>query len=81
MSNSLFKLTPSDCLIDWSEHQALIMKWFDDKLIELKMIYRASEDLFTRKSFDEHCLNKGPTLTVIQSDKGNIFGGYISQSW
>jgi hypothetical protein len=57
------------------------MKWFDEKLAELKMIYRGTEHYFTRKSWDDLCLNKGPTLSVIQSDNGRIFGGYTSQSW
>lgn len=54
------------------------MKWFDDKLVELKMIYRGSEHEFTRNSWDQYCLNKGPTLSVIQSENGRIFGGYTS---
>lgn len=57
------------------------MKWFDDKLSELKMIYRGSEHWFTRKSWENLCLNKGPTLTVIQSENGRIFGGYTSKNW
>lgn len=40
---STFKLTPSDCLIDMNKHKGLLMKWFDDKLLELKMIYRGTE--------------------------------------
>ncbi len=64
-----------------SKHQALLMKWFDEKLSELKMIYRGTEHEFTRKSWDDLCVNKGPTLSVIQSDNGRIFGGYISISW
>ncbi len=27
------------------------------------------------------CLNKGPTLTVIQSENRRIFGGYTSKNW
>ena len=57
------------------------MKWFDDKLAELKMIYRGTDHQFTRKSWDDLCLNKGPTLTVIQSENGRIFGGYTSKNW
>ena len=57
------------------------MKWFNDKLDELKMIYRGTEHQFTRKSWDDLCLNKGPTLTVIESESGRIFGGYTSKNW
>ena len=45
------------------------------------MIYRGTDHEFTRKSWDDNCLNKGPTLTVIQSESGRIFGGYTSKNW
>jgi hypothetical protein len=61
-----------------SHHGNLILQWFEDKLVELKMIYRGSEHEFTRKSWDDLCVNKGPTLSVIQSENGRIFGGYTS---
>jgi hypothetical protein len=54
------------------------MKCYEDRLAELKMIYRGSEHEFTRKSWDDLCLNKGPTLTVIQAESGRIFGGYTT---
>ncbi len=57
------------------------MKWFDDKLSELKMIYRGTEHEFTKESWDKLCYNKGATLSVIQTDEGRIFGGYASISW
>ena len=56
------------------------MNWFDDKLFELKMIYRGTDHEFTMQSWDELCFNKGPTLTVIQSTKGQIVGGFTSKS-
>lgn len=36
---------------------------------------------FTRASFDAHCLYKGPTLSLISSESGRLFGGYTSQHW
>jgi BTB/POZ domain-containing protein KCTD9 len=47
----------------------------------LNRIYKGTDNKFTKKSWDDNCLNKGPTLTVVQADNGRIFGGYISQSW
>jgi hypothetical protein len=43
---STFKLTPTDCLIDMKKYAGLMMKWFDDKLLELKMICRMTEITF-----------------------------------
>ncbi len=48
-----------------SKHQDLLIKWFDGKLLELKMIYRVTEHEFTIESWDDKCLNKGPTISVI----------------
>ena len=63
------------------KYQAFLMKCFDERLAELKMIYRGTEHEFTRKSWEDLCVNKGPTLSVIQADNGRIFGGYTSKSW
>ncbi len=57
------------------------MQCFEDKLVELKMIYRGTEYEFTRQSWEVLCVNKGPTLTVIESENGRIFGGYTKSSW
>ncbi len=65
-------------MLNLSIHEDLLNKWFDEKLAELKLIYRGTDHEFTRKSWEDQCLNKGPTLTVIQSDNGRIFGGYTS---
>ncbi len=65
-------------MLNLSIHEDLLNKWFDEKLAELKLIYRGTDHEFTRKSWEDQCLHKGPTLTVIQSDNGRIFGGYTS---
>ena len=61
--------------------------YYDDKLREWcgdykwKLIYRASEHDYTAESFHEYCDDKKPTLIVIKSRGGWIFGGYTTQSW
>ena len=45
------------------------------------LLYRGSRDGFKASKFHELCDNKGPTLTIIQSDFGHIFGGFTMQSW
>ncbi len=60
---------------------------YDDKLREWigdykwKLLYRASENYYSGLSFHEYCDDKGPTLIVIKSSGGWIFGGYTTQSW
>ena len=66
----------------------LVSQQYDTKLREWlgndgkwKLLYRASEHDYTAKSFHEYCDNKGPTLMIIKSSGGWIFGGYTTQSW
>ena len=61
---------------------------YDDKLREWlgnnynwKLLYRASEHEYSAESFHEYCDDKRPTLVVIKSTTGYIFGGYTTQSW
>ena len=61
--------------------------YYDDKLREWtgdykwKLLYRASEHDYSGKSFHEYCDDKVPTLIVIKSSGGWIFGGYTTRSW
>ena len=44
-------------------------------------IYKASKDGATGGDFHRCCDNKGPTVTLIESTNGYIFGGYITITW
>ena len=46
-----------------------------------KLLYRGSENEYLAEKFHQLCDDKGPTLVIIQSEFGNIFGGYTSKSW
>jgi len=60
-----------------------LMSWLEpvmgDKQINL--LYRGSRDGFEATSFRAHCNMKGPTLSIIESTSGDIFGGYTSNNW
>ena len=58
----------------------LFRKWVGNDC-KWKLLYRASEHEYTGKSFHEYCDDKGPTLMVVKSSGGWIFGGYTTQSW
>eukprot|EP01022_Parablepharisma_sp_SALTPOND_P031560 TRINITY_DN805_c0_g1_i2.p1 TRINITY_DN805_c0_g1~~TRINITY_DN805_c0_g1_i2.p1 ORF type:complete len:477 (-),score=45.88 TRINITY_DN805_c0_g1_i2:141-1571(-) len=51
------------------------------KLTRKALLYKGTIDGFTRSSFHSKSDGKGPTVTVVKSEFGEIFGGYISQSW
>ena len=60
----------------------IISDWIiPNRNIIYNQIYKATRDGGTGKDFHVHCDNKGPTLTLIESTNGYIFGGYISISW
>ena len=46
-----------------------------------KLLYRASDNAYSHEKFHELCDDKGPTICIIKSNWGNIFGGYTSKSW
>ena len=66
----------------------IVSQQYDSKLREWcgdykwRLLYRASEHGYTGKSFHECCDHvKGPTLIVIKSIGGWLFGGYTTRSW
>ncbi len=79
------------CLKNSSElfpNTQIVSQQYDDILREWvgndykwRLLYRASENDYIGESFHEYCDDKGPTLIVIKSSGGWIFGGYTTQSW
>ena len=62
------------------KYDAKLQKWTGD--YNWRLIYRASEHEYTAKSFHECCDDvNGPTLVIIKSSGGWIFGGYTTESW
>ena len=44
-----------------------------------ELLYQATKDGSYPKDFHNKCDNKGPTITLIQTDDNKKFGGYISK--
>jgi len=44
-------------------------------------IYVASMDGDVSSDFHEKCDGKGPTVVIVETTTGNVFGGYLSVSW
>jgi hypothetical protein len=47
----------------------------------MKRLYKATEHGFAIDKFHSLCDEKGPTLSLIKTVSGNIFGGYTTMSW
>ena len=74
-------LKKSSIIIDINELK-MISNWINpNKEIHYTQIYKATKDGGTGYNFHRCCDNKKPTLTLIESTNGYIFGGYISISW
>ena len=52
-----------------------------DKTINFKLLYRASKDGNSEKTFHNKCDNISGTLTIIKTTKGIRFGGYTEKTW
>ena len=61
------------------KYDSYLRKWAGN--YQWRLLYRASEHEYSGKSFHECCDDKGPTLIVIKSSGGWIFGGYTTRSW
>ena len=71
----------------------LLTPEYEEKLIEFigydiqqqsqpwRLIYRASEHGFDAADFHRYCETYAPTVSIIQTDFGNIFGGFTSIPW
>ncbi len=63
------------------QYDGKLREWLGNDY-QWKLIYRASEHGYAGESFHKYCDKvKGPTLIVIKSSGGWIFGGYTTQSW
>ena len=59
----------------------LLTSWLNGRKFRLQVVYRATRDGFDKEKFHSLVDNQGPTLTVILSKDGFLFGGYTSKSW
>ena len=69
-----------ESVINEEQYDSYLREWLGSDY-KWRLLYRASEHQYTSKSFHECCDDKGPTLVIIKSSGGWIFGGYTTQSW
>ncbi|KAF2075728.1 hypothetical protein CYY_002971 [Polysphondylium violaceum] len=77
---SLKNIVLESKIIDYISFKT-INDWITSGNYSFKIIYRASNNGFSTQSFHSACDGKGPTITVIKTTDGCVFGGYNSQSW
>jgi archaellum component FlaC len=62
-------------------HQVQLNRFYGNENQEWKLVYKATKNGFDSRICHQCCDNQGPTLTVIQSSEGYLFGGYTAASW
>ena len=66
-------------IISKKEDINLLKEWISpEKNMLFKLIYRATRDGDTYKDFHRMCDDKSPTICVMKTPKGYIFGGYTT---
>ena len=73
-----------DFYVEENEKLKLIKNWiYEDKKTRplLKLLFKMVRDGDSTKSFHNLCDNKGPTVTIIETDDNYLFGGFTNGSW
>jgi len=55
--------------------------WLNKPVNTWKLLYKWTRDPKTNEAWHQACDNKGPTVTVIRTKDGHVFGGYSQISW
>ncbi len=64
------------------EKEKIIRNWINtEKEIDFDLIFTMSKDGSNSKDFHNNCDRKGATLILIETTKGNKFGGYTPLNW
>ena len=74
---------PDSAILQDAAHVQALQRWLREDGVEgqMELLYRASRDGWDSTQFHAHCDAQGPTVTVIQSTGGYVFGGYADQPW
>ena len=74
------RLLRGSSLLEDTQYDKYLKEWLGSEH-KWKLIYRASEHGYSASSFHSHCDYSEPTLIIIKSSGGWIFGGYTTHSW
>ena len=68
-------------IINSKEQIKLLNQWINKKNNNFTLVYKGSRDGDSYINFHSICDNQGPTIMIIKSNNGEIFGGYTEKSW
>jgi hypothetical protein len=82
LQNMLAKPTfPGTTLLESYQHKEKLNEFYGKPDQQWELIYKASRDGYEAKYFHAKCNGKGPTMTIFQSTKKFLFGGYTKVPW
>ena len=70
-------------LQNYKSYQKQLFEWLDieDQPNSVRLIYSAELDGWDAKDFHKNCDGISPTLVLMESTHGGIFGGYTTKPW
>ena len=70
-------------VVNTSESRKALSKLLSESLPlrNCELLFRGSRDGLGPQAFHSKCDNKGPTLVLVRSSQGAVFGGFASQPW
>jgi hypothetical protein len=60
---------------------APINKLFEERIDDMKLLFRASENRFDIKEFHKLCDGHTNTITIIETEFGKVIGGFTPVAW
>ena len=64
-----------------AKEEKIIKSWFNTKIQTAELIYDTTTDGDTMENFRKKCYGQYPTLIIIRTDMGFMFGGYATTGW
>lgn len=64
-----------------SESKKIILNFLKNKPIKSKLLFDSKKDGDSAKTFHSKCDGKNPTIYIVKSKSGYVFGGYLSIPW
>lgn len=68
----------STCTLANGDQKRHLNEWYGHGW---SLLYRASRDGWGASDFHRACDGRGPTVAIIRTTKGHLFGGHLSKSW
>ena len=63
------------------KEEKVIKSWFNTQILSAELIFDTKTDGDTIQDFKAKCFGQFPTLVIIRTDMGFIFGGYATTAW